>query len=198
MSVLLQAAHKAGNLVTRGGLPGFWVTEFSWDTNPPDPLGVPERLHARWVAEGLYRMWNQGVSLVTWFQLRDQPFTTSPVQSGLYFRGEAGIESDRPKLALTAFRFPFVAFREPKRKTITYWGRSPVGRATVIVEQQISGTWRTVTRLRPNRHGIFSGRYPNAARSGFVRARLAGGKDEALPFSLVVPPDRPGCTWGTC
>ena len=35
----------------------FWVTEFSWDSNPPDPNGVPIDLHARWVAEGLYRMW---------------------------------------------------------------------------------------------------------------------------------------------
>jgi hypothetical protein len=144
-------------------------------------------------------MWNQGVSLVTWFQLRDQPFTpTSPVQSGLYFRGEAGIESDKPKLALTAFRFPFVAFREPKRRTIMYWGRSPAGRATVTVERQAAGRWRTVATLRPNRHGVFTGRYPSTARKGFVRARLASGRDAALAFSLVVPPDRPGCTWGTC
>lgn len=198
MRVLLEAGVKAGTLVSRGDV-GFWVTEFSWDTNPPDPLGVPERLHARWVAEGMFRMWSQGVSAVAWFQLRDQPFTpSSPVQSGLYFRGEAGIESDKPKLALTAFRFPFVAFREPKTKTIMYWGRSPAGRAGVIVDQQVSGKWRSVKTLRPNRHGIFSGRYPSPARKGFLRARLVNGKDAALPFSLVVPPDRPGCTWGTC
>ena len=40
----------------------FWVTEFSWDTSPPDPKGVPMELHARWVAEALYRMWRDGVS----------------------------------------------------------------------------------------------------------------------------------------
>ena len=87
MKVLLDAAVRTGNLASRGPV-RFWVTEFAWDTSPPDPKGVPEQLHARWVAEALYRMWSQGVSLVTWFQVRDQPFTSStPFQSGLYFRG---------------------------------------------------------------------------------------------------------------
>ena len=47
----------------------FWVTEFSWDTSPPDPQGVPLKLHARWVSEALYRMWAAGVSLCVWFRL---------------------------------------------------------------------------------------------------------------------------------
>ena len=123
---------------------GLWVTEFAWDTNPPDPLGVPEELHARWVSEVLYRMWNQGVSLVTWFLLRDQPWGVPglPFQSGLYFRSPDGIAADRPKLALTAFRFPFVAFREPKRRTVMFWGRSPAGRTDVVVEREDDGSWK--------------------------------------------------------
>jgi hypothetical protein len=197
MRVLLEAAVKAGNLKSRGPV-GFWVTEFAWDTSPPDPKGVPEELHARWVAEALYRMWNQGVSLVTWFQIRDQAWGSGPFQSGLYFRGEDGIASDTPKLGLTAFRFPFVAFRESSKRSVMFWGRSPAKRATVVVEQKTAGSWRLVETLRPNRYGIFAGEFPSRARSGFLRARLASGRDAALPFSLVVPPDRPGCTWGTC
>jgi hypothetical protein len=198
MRVLLDAAARTGILRSRDPV-GFWATEFAWDTNPPDPNAVPEELQARWVAEALYRMWSQGVSLVTWFLIRDQAFgQEGPFQAGLYFHGPDGIGSDKPKLALTAFRFPFVAFREPKQNTIMYWGRSEAGRAAVIVEQQVSGQWRIVMTMRPNRYGIFAGRYPSTARKGFVRARLVNGKDAALPFSLVVPPDRPGCTWGTC
>lgn len=198
MRVLLDAAARAGNLQSRSPV-AFWVTEFAWDTNPPDPKGVPEELHARWVAEALYRMWDQGVSLVTWFTLRDQPFTSStPFQAGLYFRGSSGIKSDTPKMALTAFRFPFVAFRQQAKKSVMYWGRSPAGRSAVIVEQKQQGAWRIVETLRPNGYGIFKGRHASAATSGFLRARLANGKDSALPFSLVVPPDRPVCPWGTC
>lgn len=198
MRVLLDAASKTGNLVSRGKV-GFWVTEFAWDTSPPDPKGVPERLHARWVAEALYRMWSQGVSLVTWFLVTDMPFTdTTPFQAGLYFRGANGMTSDTPKMALTAFRFPFVAFRDSKAKQVDYWGRSPRGRTNVIVEVQVSGQWRHVATMRPNSNGIFLGRFSGAAPKALVRARLANGKDAALPFSLVVPPDRPGCAWGTC
>ena len=197
MRRLLDAAVRAGTLKSRGPV-RFWVTEFAWDTSPPDPKGVPEELHARWVAEALYRMWAQGVSLVTWFLIRDQSWGNGPFQSGLYFRGEDGISSDTPKLALTAFRFPFVAFREPAKRSVMFWGRSPAKRAPVVVEQKTGGSWRLVDTLRPNRYGIFAGVFPSRARTGFLRARLANGKDAALPFSLVVPPDRPGCTWGTC
>jgi hypothetical protein len=198
MRVLLDAGAKSGNLVSRGPV-RFWVTEFAWDTSPPDPKGIPEELHARWVAEALYRMWDQGVSLVTWFQIRDQAWGSGgPFQSGLYFRGEDGVASDKPKMALTAFRFPFVAFRNSGTRQVDYWGRSPRGRAPVIVEVQDAGQWRRVSTDRPNSNGIFTGRFAFAARTGLVRARLATGNDSALPFSLVVPPDRPGCPWGTC
>jgi hypothetical protein len=198
MKVLLDAGVQSGNLVSRGPV-RFWVTEFAWDTNPPDPNAMPERLHARWVAEALYRMWDQGVSLVTWFQIRDQPFAPStPFQSGLYFRGSSGIESDTPKLALRAFRFPFVAFRDDAVKGIWFWGRSPAGRATVVVEQLLSGKWGVVTSLRPSANGTFSGKFAGDAGTSWLQARLANGKDQALPFSLAIPPDRPGCAWGTC
>jgi hypothetical protein len=198
MRVLLDAGVRTGNLQSQGPV-AFWVTEFAWDTSPPDPKGVPEALHARWVAEVLYRMWDQGVSLVTWFLIRDQPFTSNtPFQAGLYFRGSDGMRSDEPKLALTAFRFPFVAFREPKRKSVVFWGRSPAGRSSVIVERKRGSGWRVVEILRPAASGIFFGRYASSAKTGSVRARLENGNGQALPFSLVAPPDRPGCAWGTC
>ena len=70
MRKVLRAGVRFKHIIHTGSV-RFWVTEFSWDTNPPDPKGVPVDLHARWVSEALYRMWRAGVSLVTWFQLRD-------------------------------------------------------------------------------------------------------------------------------
>ena len=58
---------------------------------------------------------------------RPAVYTSTPFQAGLYFRGEDGVASDKPKMALTAFRFPFVAFRQPAKKSVMYWGRSPAG-----------------------------------------------------------------------
>src|SRR5207249_1586342 len=83
MKAMLDAAVKAGHIESRGPL-RFWVTEFSWDSDPPDTCGMKMKLETRWIAEALYRAWQSGVSLFTWFLLRDQPFPSTPWQSGLY------------------------------------------------------------------------------------------------------------------
>jgi hypothetical protein len=166
----------------------FWVTEFSWDSNPPDPKAVPISLHARWVAEALYRMWDAGIDLVTWFTLRDDPFTSTPFQSGLYFNG-GPLNRDRAKPALAAFRFPLVAFR--RASGVFVWGRSPKGGTPVIVEYRPpAGKWRRIGTTAPNRYGIFTTKLPLTPRSGWVRARAATGGPPARGFSLRDPGDR--------
>jgi hypothetical protein len=82
MHTLLLAAKRQGTVVSRAAQ--VWVTEFSWDTNPPDPKRVPMRLHVRWVSEALFRMWQAGVSAVIWFRLQDDPLRLSPYQSGFF------------------------------------------------------------------------------------------------------------------
>jgi Glycosyl hydrolases family 39 len=183
---LLVAAAKAGHIVSPSPL-RFWVTEFSWDSDPPDPVAVPSLLHARWVAEAMYRMWSAGVSLVTWFQLQDDPLSVSQFQSGLYFNSSGG-RFDRPKLALRAFRFPFVALSS--RGGVRVWGRTPSGRpGKVVVERQQGRGWKRVVQLATNRYGIF-GTLLRGRSVGPLRARLANGRDMSVPFSLTKPPDR--------
>ena len=195
MKTLLDAAVRAKHVDTRRHVQ-FWVTEFSWDTSPPDPNGVPARLHARWVSEALYRMWKSGVSLVTWLQLRDGPYPGDDYQSGLFYRGAKGISSDRPKPALRAFRFPFVAFAQRNTKTITYWGRTPASaRATVVIERtEGGGGWRRVGVARAGSFGIFRGSIRSRGLTGYLRARI--GNEMSQPFSLAVPPDRPVTPFG--
>jgi hypothetical protein len=190
MKRLLDAAYKAGHIVS-AGRPGFWVTEFSWDTNPPDPHAVPVKLQARWTAEALYRMWKAGVSLVTWLKLRDDPYPEFPVQSGLYYRGSS-LETDRPKPTFTAFKFPFVAYSQ--KGGVFVWGRTPWGkRGRVEVDQKITGTWRRLAVFGTDGYGIFSRRLRTRMK-GFLRAQLvtggAGGGTKSLPFSLHRPRDR--------
>jgi hypothetical protein len=186
MRKVLQAAIKAGIVVGKKPVP-FWVTEFSWDSKPPDPKGIPEWLHARWVAEGLFRMWKHGVGLVAWLQLRDDPMATSFSQGGLYLRASR-LENDRPKAALRAFRFPFVAF--PDRGRVYVWGRTPGSRpGRILVEQTFRGGWRQLGTFRTNRHGIFQNRLRGSTR-GHVRATVLGTGVTARPFSLKHVPDR--------
>ncbi|MGD0167873.1 MAG: cellulase family glycosylhydrolase [Gaiellaceae bacterium] len=201
MNEMRMALNKAisANHVGSAQRVRLWVTEFSWDTAPADPKGVPLQMHARWVAQCLYQMWKTGVSLVAWLQIRDLPFPESYYQSGLYSAGPSGINSDKPKPGLRAFRFPFVALTG-KNNFVTIWGRTPSSRARkIIVERKSGAKWKRVKTLKANRYGIFQTRIRKPAKTVYLRARLAGSRSASLPFSLI-PPKKPwvGCVFGTC
>jgi len=188
----LDAANRLGQIVSTNPVQ-FWVTEVSWDSNPPDPGGVPMKLLQRWVSEGLYRMWTYGVSLVTWFEIRDQAgYDPDTFQSGLYFMCARSISCDKPKPTLEAFRFPFVAYKNGGKVLI--WGRTPFGkRGRVTVEQKVGGRFKKLARLKTNGHGLFTKTLPRKG-GGDLRASL--GHEHSIPFSLTVPPDRPGNPFG--
>ncbi len=182
MRALLTAANRAGTIISARA-PEFWVTEFSWDSNPPDPKGVPAALHARWVSEALYRMWQSGVNAVIWFRLQDDPLRQTPYQSGFF------TASGQPKHSLEAFRFPFVAFRAGSG--VAVWGRTPFGKSgSVIIERQAGKGWTSVARLRADRYGIFSRQLSALATTTALRARLVSPVESSIPFSLTVPPPR--------
>jgi hypothetical protein len=195
MRRLLSAARRAGHVVSRGSA-RFWVTEFSWESKPMDPFGVPLRVHGRWVAEALYRMWRNGVSLVSWFALRDGPpagrelgFT---LQGGLFFRTTERYADERAKPAARAFEFPFVAV--PQRGRVILWGRTPDSRRhTVTVERRVRGRWHRLRRVRTNAHGIFLLRRKDLA-GAVLRARV--GRSRSLPFKAVRTRDRPTQPFG--
>ena len=188
---LLRAAQRAGRLESDLHPVALWVTEFSWDSRPPDPGGLPWRIHARWAAEAIYRAWNAGVTAFLWNKLRDQDPKAGPdffAQGGLYLRG-ATLAEDRPKRVLHAFRFPFVAFRAAGG--VRVWGRTPSSRpGPVTIEVREGGGWRSIGDLSANRFGVFrrvlSTGY-GQGRRGLVRARDDG--QPSLPFSLRPVPD---------
>jgi hypothetical protein len=189
MRSALDVAAARGTVVHRGSIP-FWVSEFGWDSRPPDPKGTPLSLLNRWAAEALYQGWRSGVTLFTWYQLVDDPFRgagSTPFQGGLYFHCGA-LACTRPKSLLTAFRFPFVAYRAGDR--VRVWGRTPGGvPARLAIQQQVGGRWRGVASVRSDHYGIFQGR-PRRRGGGNLRARLPSG-ETSRAFSLRRPPDRP-------
>jgi Glycosyl hydrolases family 39 len=179
MRRLLNASVKAGKIVSKRRI-RFWVTEFSWDSAPPDPTAVPMKIHARWTSQALYVMWKNGIDLCIWLQLRDVPISEGFNQGGLYFDGKT-FADDRPKLSMEAYRFPLVAFRHGKRATV--WGRTPKSNAGVVSILQSSSTgWHQLARLRANRYGIFQGSIALRGTTGSLEATLAN--DRSVPFSL--------------
>lgn len=188
MRRVLDAARRHGRVARNVR---FWVTEFSWDTKPPDESAIPLKLHSRYVAETFFRAWQQGVSLFTWFKIRDD---TEPIgnnvhtyQSGLYFNCGAGCY--RAKRSLRAFQFPLIAYPEGER--VMVWGIAPSKqRETVVIEQRRKrGGWRRMRKLRTDRWGVFRAR-PRRRGDGPARARVTGPtRERSLPFGIFVSPD---------
>jgi hypothetical protein len=195
MNALLRAGERAGKVV--GDSPAqFWVTEFSWDSQPADARGLPLQLHARWSAEALYQMWKSGVTLATWFLLVDQTREEGFAQSGLYQRAADG-GPGAAKPVLKSFRFPFVAYK--RGNGLLVWGRTPTSEASgVAIEQKAGGSWRRLATLEASRYGIFTARLPARRGTGDVRARVLPSGERSSAFSLAQPPDRQICPFGTC
>jgi hypothetical protein len=197
MRAVLRAAAARGRIRATQKV-ALWVTEISWDTKPPDPKGVPNALHARWVSEMLYRLWRLDIGSVTWFQLQDLPRATSSYQSGLHPIG--GIQSGAKKLSHTAFRFPFVAFTAGRK--VRVWGRTPpeaASQSVVIQYRRPSTGWRNVASAQSQSTGIFT-RLVTTPRTGLLRARVTlpdASVAFAVPFSLKRPTNPRICPFGS-
>ncbi len=159
----LRAAERSGRALPRKQH-RLWVTEFSWDTRPPDPDGVPAARHVRWMAEAFEQFWRQGVDTIAWFRLRDQagpPFNTT-YQSGLFtLAGEV-------KPAAGAFRFSITARRRGAR--IAVWVRLPAD-GVLRVQRRVGNSWRTIAARR-GRTGAVKLLNLRAPRGARIRATL--------------------------
>jgi hypothetical protein len=133
------------------------------------------------------------VSVANWFQMRDGFGDGARFADGLY-----KICPDQPanpacgdtKISFDSFRFPFVAFRQG-RKRVLVWGKTPWSRpGGVVIEQSRGGKFKRVASLNTDRYGIFE-RKLKIRRVGGLRAKLADGSIQSLPFSLKRPGDFP-------
>jgi hypothetical protein len=185
MRAVLKAAVRADHVVSSRAV-GFWVTEISWNTHPPTPGGISLAEHARWVSEALYRMWKSGVSVVTWFGVRDgKSIPPEFYGSGVYKRCANGPACDKKKPSFTAYRFPFVAL--PSGRKARVWGRTPTSTGgSVRIERKVKGKWRRVTTLRANGSGIF-GKTLRIKKGSSVRARF--GNESSRPFTVELSND---------
>jgi hypothetical protein len=145
---VLRAAEKAGT-VSPGRHP-VWVTEFWWDSKPPNPSGAPLLRQARWIEQSLYLFWKAGASVAINFEITDlpgRPKVHAGLQSGVYF------PDGRPKPSLTAFQFPFVTQRVNKQK-LQAWGKSPEA-GKLLIQRQQGSRWVTVKKLQVAKGDVF-------------------------------------------
>lgn len=190
---LLGAAAKAGRIKGAHRRPPLWITEFSYDSKPPDPGGLPPKIGKQWVAEALYQAWLHRVPVFMWYSLDDEepqpgvPFAGS-IQAGLYYWAP-NVAEEQPKPTVAAYRFPFVAYR--KAKGLEYWGRTPDSRAGKVALEVPQGKgWRRLGTASANSAGIFKGFLKTGYgrdKKGALRARF--GLEASPGFPMRPVPD---------
>ena len=122
----------------------IWLTEYGYQTNPPDrALGVSRALQARYHAEASRRVYvTPRVDLLIHYLYQDEP-TASRWQSGLISHGGTA------KPALRAFSLPLAQVSRTGVRTVL-WGqvRPERGRQRYILQQFRNGNWRSVGGVR--------------------------------------------------
>jgi cellulase (glycosyl hydrolase family 5) len=165
---VLRGAEKAHT--TLGGKHPVWVTEFWWDSKPPNPVGAPLAVQARWIEQSLYLFWKAGASLAINFQIADgpdRPNVHAGFQSGVYFA------DGRPKPSLTAFKFPFVTERR-NSKTLNAWGKAPAA-GKLLIQRRQGARWITVKKLKVAKGAVFTAKLSLQGKQS-LRASVAGQK----------------------
>lgn len=177
LTSIVRRGVETGHLLPASPKP-FWATEIWYDSNPPDPGGVPLRRHARFLSESLYELWRQGAAAVVWWYLRDRPPGAAGFgatqQSGLFYQGGGA------KPAHRAFAFPVVARRG--RGEVLLWGKAPAS-GRLVLERRTRHGWAPLARVAAGPRRVFLARID--APDGAFRARARQGRLASLPARVA-------------
>jgi hypothetical protein len=170
-----------------GSMP-LYLTEFGYQTHPPDPLGVSPAQQARYLNQAEYLAYrSRAVRTLGQFLLYDDgpPFAMT-FQSGLdYSDGGA-------KPAQAAYRFPLFlpAPRVPRGGRLHVWGllrAAPNGQPhNVDVLFRASGArrYQRIARVRTQAARGYVDARIRVRRSGLIRLRWAAVRSRAAAFRV--------------
>jgi hypothetical protein len=138
------------------------LTEFGYQTNPPDPYqGVSPAEQASWLQEAGYRAWRDPrIKTLVQYEWRDDALLRKGGGASAYAGWQSGLlyADSRPKPALSAFANPFFVQARPGDATATLWGQVRPGDAhEVSIERRLPGrAWRTLETLQTDPFGVFT------------------------------------------
>jgi hypothetical protein len=129
----------------------IWLTEYGYQTNPPDRLlGVSPSLQATYASEGAYAAFRTArVDLLIHFLYRDEP-NLERFQSGLVTLDE------KAKPSLAAFELPLAQTARHGTK-VSLWGefRAPGTGSTAQIERSVGSAWRPLATVDRASGGYF-------------------------------------------
>ena len=129
-----------------------WLTEYGYQTNPPDTFGVSRLEQARFVAEAARRVYAaRKVDMLVHYLYRDEPELA---------RWQSGLETvdGRAKPALAATMLPLAQVSRRSRRA-TLWGqvRPGDGPQRYVLQQRVGSRWISIGGVRlTNRAGYLT------------------------------------------
>jgi hypothetical protein len=130
----------------------IWLTEYAYQTNPPDTFGVTFERQARFIGEAARRVYTAPkVDLLIHYLYRDEP------DPG---RWQSGLETidGRAKPALAATMLPLAQVSR-RRSHVNLWGqvRPGNGPQRYVIQRLVGSRWTPAARPRvTNAQGFFS------------------------------------------
>jgi hypothetical protein len=147
-----------------------FYTEFGYQTDPPDPSGVPLRVQNSFLQRASYIAWaTPRVKEINQFRLTDGriagggPKSFAEFQSGLLFRNR------KKKPSYLSFPHPFVITGD------RFWGQVRRGsRSKILVQRKRGRGYFTTFQGTANSRGYFSFHLPGR-KAGKYRYKYSGG-----------------------
>ena len=162
--------------------PGVWVTEYGFQTDPPDPNGVSEARQSSWLNEAEYMSWRDPrIRSHSQFLLTDDlpKAGLQPDDSGYWGTFQTGLVrlNGTNKPSFDAYRLP-IHIPQPivrRGQSVRVWGQvrpAAAGTAPQVRIQQLRGSsWQTLKTLRASSGRGFINATVRPSASG--RLRLA-------------------------
>jgi Cellulase (glycosyl hydrolase family 5) len=145
---------------SRAGRLPLWLTEFGYQTDPPDPyLGVSPSQQALWLQWAAYLAWKDPrVQALVQYEWVDEPVIFRGSGQADYSGWQSGLNyaDGRPKPSLAIFADPL--WVDVKAGTATVWGQVRPGGAhqvTVQTRPRGSAAWTTVATMTTDSRGYF-------------------------------------------
>jgi hypothetical protein len=159
---------------TKGHTFKIRLTEFGYETNPPDKSnGVSQSLQNRYLQQAAYIAFTtRRIESVNFYGWEDEPTRNLGKGANRYSNYQTGLETvaGKPKPALSTFAAPFVIDLPAKRKTGLFWGQvrpASTHKVTIQVRSKGSKTWKDLVTVSTRSDGVWSRRTKVSSTSSY-------------------------------